>query len=135
MRYHVLPCRCRYDNILLIVNYVCRLSFYAINVIIIIISLLMSPLLPYGFHIRRTGHNPPRGPSAGWWVLTTADAAGTNGLTSLRKHGGARENKFLATHPMTDQRCLSSAIPRSNLSYLKYRTHSHYVQSCHISNV
>jgi hypothetical protein len=39
--------------------------------IIIIISLLMSPLgtvLTYGLHIRRTGYNPPRGPSAGWWV-------------------------------------------------------------------
>jgi hypothetical protein len=32
----------------------------------------MSPLLgtglPYGFPTRRTGHNPPRGPSADWWV-------------------------------------------------------------------
>jgi hypothetical protein len=36
------------------------------------VSLLMSPLvdtgLAYGLHIKRTGHNPPRGPSAGWWV-------------------------------------------------------------------
>jgi hypothetical protein len=38
-------------------------------------------------HIRKTGHNPPRGPSADWWVLTTANAAGTNGLTCLPKHG------------------------------------------------
>jgi hypothetical protein len=38
--------------------------------------------------------NPPRGPSAGWWVLTTANAAGTNGLTCLPKHGGSRDNKF-----------------------------------------
>jgi hypothetical protein len=30
--------------------------------------------LPHGLYIRRTGHNPPRGPSAGWWVLTTANA-------------------------------------------------------------
>jgi hypothetical protein len=33
----------------------------------------MSPLLgtgfPYDLHIRRTGHNPPRGPSAGWLVF------------------------------------------------------------------
>ncbi|RVE41388.1 hypothetical protein evm_013966 [Chilo suppressalis] len=29
--------------------------------------------------IGRLGHDPPRGPSADWWVLTTADAAGTNG--------------------------------------------------------
>ncbi|RVE43124.1 hypothetical protein evm_012203 [Chilo suppressalis] len=37
------------------------------------------------------GHDPPGGPSADWWVLTTADAAGTNGLTCLPKHGGARD--------------------------------------------
>ncbi|RVE41297.1 hypothetical protein evm_014052 [Chilo suppressalis] len=41
--------------------------------------------------IGRLGHDPPRGPSAVWWVLTTADAAGTNGLTCLPKHGGARD--------------------------------------------
>jgi hypothetical protein len=54
-----------------------------------ITSLLMSPCwgtgLPYGLHLRKTGHNPPRGPSA-WWVLTTANAAGNNGLTCLPKH-------------------------------------------------
>ncbi|RVE44984.1 hypothetical protein evm_010348 [Chilo suppressalis] len=38
--------------------------------------------------IGRLGHDPPRGPSADLWVLTTADAAGTNGLTCLPKHGG-----------------------------------------------
>jgi hypothetical protein len=36
-------------------------------------------------------------------VQTTANAAGTNGLTCLPKHGGARDNKFLVTRPMTDQ--------------------------------
>jgi hypothetical protein len=41
------------------------------------------------------------GPSADWWVLTTANAAGTNGLTCLPKHGGARDNKFLVIHPKT----------------------------------
>ncbi|RVE46088.1 hypothetical protein evm_009252 [Chilo suppressalis] len=41
--------------------------------------------------IGRLGHDPPRRPSADWWVLTTADAAGTNGLTCLPKHGGARD--------------------------------------------
>ncbi|RVE40362.1 hypothetical protein evm_014988 [Chilo suppressalis] len=50
----------------------------------------------------RLGRDPPRGPSADWWVLTTADATGTNGLTCLPKHGGARDSKFLVTHPMTD---------------------------------
>ncbi|RVE53140.1 hypothetical protein evm_002237 [Chilo suppressalis] len=43
--------------------------------------------------IGRLGHDPPRGPSADWRVLTTADAAGTNGLTHLPKHGAV---------PMTD---------------------------------
>ncbi|RVE51482.1 hypothetical protein evm_003883 [Chilo suppressalis] len=52
--------------------------------------------------IGRLGHDPPRGPGADWWVLTTANAAGTNGLTYLPKHGGARDSKFLVTHPMTD---------------------------------
>jgi hypothetical protein len=66
--------------------------------------------LPYGLLIRRTGHNPPREPSAGWWVLTTAYATGTNGFTCLPKHGGARDKTFLVTHPMTDQRCLTSTI-------------------------
>jgi hypothetical protein len=40
--------------------------------IIIIISLSVSPLLEVFLMnytvIRRTGHNPPRGPSADWWV-------------------------------------------------------------------
>jgi hypothetical protein len=65
-----------------------------------------------GLHIRRTDHNPPRGPSADWWVLTTAKNPETNGLTCLPKHGGARDNKFSVTHPMTDQSCLTSAIAR-----------------------
>jgi hypothetical protein len=33
----------------------------------------------------------PRGPSADWWVLTTANAAGS--LTCLPKHGGARDDE------------------------------------------
>jgi hypothetical protein len=28
----------------------------------------------------RTGHNPPRWFSTGWWVLTTENATGANGL-------------------------------------------------------
>jgi hypothetical protein len=88
------------------------IRFYTI---IIIISLLMSPLLgytglPYGLYIRNTTHNPPRGR----WLPTTANATGTDGLTCLPKHGGARDSKFLITHPMTDQRCLTSAIARRN---------------------
>ncbi|RVE41757.1 hypothetical protein evm_013594 [Chilo suppressalis] len=62
--------------------------------------------------IGRLGHDPPRGPSADWRVLTTADAAGTNGLTCLPKHGGTRDRRFLVTHPMTVQceSCLTSTI-------------------------
>jgi hypothetical protein len=67
---------------------------------IIIISLLTSPLLrqrpPFGSHIRRTGHNRQRGPSADWWVLVTENAVGNNGLTCL-KHGGTRYKKTLRT--------------------------------------
>ncbi|RVE45393.1 hypothetical protein evm_009965 [Chilo suppressalis] len=37
------------------------------------------------------GHEPPRGSSVDWRVLTTADAAGTNGLTCLPKHEGELE--------------------------------------------
>jgi hypothetical protein len=41
-------------------------------------------------------------------VLTTANAAGTeDGMEE-----GARDNKFLIALPMTDQRCLASAIAR-----------------------
>jgi hypothetical protein len=47
-------------------------------------------------------------------VLTTANAADTNSLTCLPKHGGARDNIFLVTHPMTGlcEHCLGSAIAR-----------------------
>jgi hypothetical protein len=49
--------------------------------------------LLYGLHIRRTGHNPPRGSNAGWWMLTIANATKTNSLTYPSKYGGARDNK------------------------------------------
>jgi hypothetical protein len=47
-------------------------------------------------------------------MVTTANAAGTNGIMSLLKHGGARDNILLVTHPMTDlfERCLTFAIAR-----------------------
>ncbi|RVE43129.1 hypothetical protein evm_012208 [Chilo suppressalis] len=62
--------------------------------------------------IGRLGPDPPRGPSADWWVLTTADVAGTNDLTCRSKHGGARDRRFSVTHPMTDhcESCLTSTI-------------------------
>jgi hypothetical protein len=44
--------------------------------------------------------------------LTTAYTGGTNGLTCLPKHRGARDIKFLVTRLMTDQCCLPSAIIR-----------------------
>jgi hypothetical protein len=48
----------------------------------------------------------------GTYVLMNAIASGTNGLTCLLKKGGARENNFLVTHPMTEECCLASAIAR-----------------------
>jgi hypothetical protein len=50
--------------------------------------------------------------SADWWVVTTANAAGTKGLTCLPKHGEARDDQFLVTHPSIGQRCLASVIAR-----------------------
>ncbi|RVE53011.1 hypothetical protein evm_002309 [Chilo suppressalis] len=73
--------------------------------------------------IGRLGHDPPCGPSADWWVLTTADATGTNGLTCLPKHGGARDRTFLVTHPMTDhcESCLTSTIAAERANQLRHR--------------
>ncbi|RVE40311.1 hypothetical protein evm_015039 [Chilo suppressalis] len=73
--------------------------------------------------IGRLGHDPPRGPNADWWVLTTANAAGTNGLMCLPKHGGARDSKFLVTDPMTDhcESCLTSTIAAERASHLRHR--------------
>ncbi|RVE52859.1 hypothetical protein evm_002516 [Chilo suppressalis] len=93
----------------------------------IIQSLLLSPTAgaqPFPMDgIGRLGHHPPRGPSADWWVLTTADAAGTNGLTCLPKHGGSRNSKFLVTHPMTDhcESCLTSTIAAERANHLRHR--------------
>ncbi|RVE51556.1 hypothetical protein evm_003826 [Chilo suppressalis] len=73
--------------------------------------------------IGRLGHDPPRGPSADWSVLTAADAAGTNDLTCLPKHGRARDSKFLVSHPMTDHResCLTSTIAAEPVNHLRHR--------------
>ncbi|RVE52917.1 hypothetical protein evm_002394 [Chilo suppressalis] len=62
--------------------------------------------------IARLDHDPSRGPRADWWVLTTAAAAGTNGLPCLPKHRGTRDRRFLVTHSMTDhcESCLTSTI-------------------------
>jgi hypothetical protein len=40
-------------------------------------------------------------------VLTTENAAGTNCLTCLPKHGGARDNNFLVAYDANDQRCFT----------------------------
>jgi hypothetical protein len=47
-------------------------------------------------------------------MLTTVNAAGTNALMCLSKHGEALDNKSLDTHPMTNfcDRRLTSAIAR-----------------------
>jgi hypothetical protein len=52
--------------------------FELLTLFIIIISLLMSPLPGYGLSLyitHKENHNPPRGPSTDWWVLTTANTA------------------------------------------------------------
>jgi hypothetical protein len=64
--------------------------------------------LPYGLHVRRTGHNLPRGLSADWWELTTANAAMTNDLTYLPKHEGVRDNKFWS--PIRDTHVLPKLV-------------------------
>ncbi|RVE46522.1 hypothetical protein evm_008813 [Chilo suppressalis] len=73
--------------------------------------------------IGRLGLDPPRGPSADWWVLTTAEAAGTNGLTCLPKHGGTRDRRFLVTRPMTDhcESCLTSTIAAERANHQRHR--------------
>ncbi|RVE45953.1 hypothetical protein evm_009426 [Chilo suppressalis] len=73
--------------------------------------------------IRRLGYVPTRGPSADWRVLTNADATGTNGLTCLRKHGGAQDSKFLVTRPMTDhcESFLTSTIAAERANNLHHR--------------
>jgi hypothetical protein len=57
----------------------------------------------------------------------------TNGLTVPSKHRGARDNKFFVTHPMTDQRCLTSAITRrstltTRLSSSSARARAHLLE-------
>ncbi|RVE40569.1 hypothetical protein evm_014780, partial [Chilo suppressalis] len=67
--------------------------------------------------IGRLDHAPPRGPSADWRVLTTADAAGTNGLTCLPKHGGTRDRRFLDLSQLVMERTcvMSSILPPAEL--------------------
>ncbi|CAG9791637.1 unnamed protein product [Diatraea saccharalis] len=78
--------------------------------------------LHYGW-LRRLGHDPPRWPNADWRILTTANAVGTNGLTCLPKHGVARDNNFLVTHPMTDpcESCLTTTIAGRGAYPLRHR--------------
>jgi hypothetical protein len=86
-------------------------------------SLLMSPLLGHRpslwiTHIRRTGYNPPRGPNAGWWVLTTANNLPSEArmhvlnttinlrhiLNELRKHSNLTyisDRSFQRVNPLT----------------------------------
>jgi hypothetical protein len=47
--------------------------------------------LPYELHIRSITHYAP---SVDWWVLTNANAAGTNGLACLPKHEEAQNPAF-----------------------------------------
>jgi hypothetical protein len=55
-------------------------------------------------------------PSADWWMLTTANAAGTNGLTCFPKHG-CQDNKFLVTHAAIERRSAVIAGLSSSLTW------------------
>ncbi|RVE40373.1 hypothetical protein evm_014976 [Chilo suppressalis] len=72
----------------------CRHGGIADTGIILLMSLLLGAQTFPMDGIGRLGQDPPRGLSADWWVLTTADAAGTNGLTCLPKYEGARDSNF-----------------------------------------
>jgi hypothetical protein len=61
--------------------------------------------LPYELHIFRTGHNPP-----GLMGAKDCNAAGTNGLTCLPKHGGALDNNFLVTHQIHQEDLCGRAL-------------------------
>jgi hypothetical protein len=81
----------------------------------------MSPFCVQKVNVKITDKvNGPRGPSAGWWVLTTANAAGTNILTCLPKDGGARDRKIFG-HSSDDWPLLTLLRNSSFLSaiYLK----------------
>ncbi|RVE41127.1 hypothetical protein evm_014223 [Chilo suppressalis] len=71
--------------------------------------------------IGRLGHDPPRGPRADWRVLTTADAAGTNGSMILPKHEVTRGRRCLVTHPMTKRCAKIAKLLRSQSSALTTR--------------
>ncbi|CAG9783696.1 unnamed protein product [Diatraea saccharalis] len=80
------------------------------------------------------GHDPSRWTNADWRVLTTANAAGTNGLTWLPKHGVARDNNFLVTHPVTDpcESCLTTRIAgRGAYNVPIYKCLSYFLRHCH----
>ncbi|RVE47633.1 hypothetical protein evm_007730 [Chilo suppressalis] len=88
--------------------------------------------LPYGWNREITGlsHDAPRGPSVGAY-----DAAGTNDLTYLPKHGGARDRRFLATHPLTDhcESCLVySTIAAECANYPRHRAPQVYHKAASI---
>jgi hypothetical protein len=72
----------------------------------------MSPLLGHMPSLwithKENGPLPTTGAQCG---LVGANECKFSRLNVPFKHGGARDNKFLVTHPMTDQRC-TSAIAR-----------------------
>jgi hypothetical protein len=52
-------------------------------------------------------------------VLTTTNAAGTNGLTCLPKHGGARNSKFLSPTSLNFSERTLNALTSGLSSFLK----------------
>jgi hypothetical protein len=82
---------------------------------VIIISILMFSLLGHRPSLWITHkENGPYPTTRAQCGLVGANTAGPNGFSCLPKHVGARNNKFLVTHLMTDQTCLTSAIARRN---------------------
>jgi hypothetical protein len=85
-----------------------------IALLIIIFSQLISSLLGHRPSLWITHKEKVPYPTTrahyGW---VDANATGANSLTWLPKHGEPRDNKFLVTHPMTDQRCSTIARRRA----------------------
>ncbi|RVE41001.1 hypothetical protein evm_014348 [Chilo suppressalis] len=74
--------------------------------------------------IGRLGRDPPR--------EAIHHAGGTNGLTCLPMHGGARDNKFLVTHPMTDH-CESLDTSETPIAENKYRDPGYYLEPVRVN--
>jgi hypothetical protein len=105
---------------------VAKLIMHAsLSCVVIINSLLMSALLghlPYRLHISRTGHNPPRGPSADWWVVVLKIVTKSSSSSPYPTKWG-RHNMF----PFSILFCHSSSFILTPLIFM-----SSFTQSIHL---